>query len=90
MASQQKKLQEQVKAQLGNAYAGVSISNFSKSWNDGLAFCALMHRHFPNDIGPFDELDGSTPAGRQKNFELAFGVAEIFSSARSASSTCRT
>jgi hypothetical protein len=31
-------------------YKGVDIKNFSSSWNDGLAFCALMHTYFPNKI----------------------------------------
>ena len=56
-------------------YAGVAITNFSSSWNDGLAFCALLHRHVPDAI-PFASLNGSTPEARERNFELAFSVAE--------------
>ena len=59
-----------------NTYDGVSLENWSRSWNDGLAFCALLHRHFPQDIGRFNSLDGATPVSRARNFELAFGVAE--------------
>ena len=56
-------------------YAGVEVSNWSCSWNDGLAFCALMHAHYPDAIGRFDALSASDEAGRRKNFELAFRVA---------------
>ncbi|EOD11165.1 hypothetical protein EMIHUDRAFT_215021 [Emiliania huxleyi CCMP1516] len=56
-------------------YDGVSVENWSRSWNDGLAFCALLHRHFPDDIR-FGSLNSSTPQSRARNFELAFGVAE--------------
>ncbi len=31
-------------------YKSVEIKNFSSSWNDGLAFCALMHSFIPNAI----------------------------------------
>lgn len=27
-------------------YRGVKVDNFTKSWVDGLAFCALMHRYY--------------------------------------------
>ena len=30
------------------AYADVEIKNFSSSWNDGLAFCALLHSFMPS------------------------------------------
>uniref|UniRef100_A0AAY5JY33 Smoothelin-like 1 n=1 Tax=Esox lucius TaxID=8010 RepID=A0AAY5JY33_ESOLU len=53
-------------------YKGVCIENFSSSWCDGMAFCALIHRFFP------DAFDYSTlnPAEREKNFTLAFHTAE--------------
>ncbi|XP_042349657.1 smoothelin-like protein 1 [Plectropomus leopardus] len=53
-------------------YEGVDIENFSSSWSDGLAFCALIHRFFP------DAFDFSTlnPKEREKNFTLAFQTAE--------------
>ena len=35
---------------------GIDITNFSSSWNDGLAFCALMHNYLPDQI-PFRELN---------------------------------
>jgi hypothetical protein len=46
------------------------ITNFSGSFADGLAFCAMMHRVFPGKI-PWDELSANT---RQRNFTLAFKV----------------
>lgn len=57
-------------------YPGVRVANFSRSWADGLALCAILHEYFPTDIGQFEALDGSTAEGRAANFELAFGVAE--------------
>ncbi|XP_032695868.1 smoothelin-like protein 2 [Lontra canadensis] len=53
-------------------YQHVDLQNFSSSWSDGMAFCALVHSFFP------DAFDYSTlsPAQRQKNFELAFTMAE--------------
>ncbi|KAL7886117.1 hypothetical protein AOLI_G00064120 [Acnodon oligacanthus] len=53
-------------------YEGVSIENFSSSWSDGLAFCALVHRFFP-DAFDFSTLKASE---REKNFTLAFSTAE--------------
>lgn len=35
---------------------GIDITNFSSSWNDGLAFCALLHSYIPDKI-PFKELN---------------------------------
>lgn len=53
-------------------YQNVQISNFSSSWNNGMAFCALIH-HFCPDAFDFNKLD---PKNRKGNFELAFKVAE--------------
>ncbi|ANB13948.1 hypothetical protein AWJ20_4900 [Sugiyamaella lignohabitans] len=52
-------------------YPGVNIKDFSSSWTDGLAFCALMDRHRP-DLIDFDELDKSN---HKKNVSLAFKLA---------------
>ncbi|MBN3278722.1 SMTL2 protein, partial [Polyodon spathula] len=53
-------------------YQNIDIQNFSSSWSDGMAFCALVHSFFP------EEFDYSTlnPANRKENFELAFTKAE--------------
>ncbi|GFY53433.1 smoothelin [Trichonephila inaurata madagascariensis] len=50
----------------------VEITNFSTSWNDGMAFCALIHHFYP-DAFDFESLN---PKNRRYNFELAFRVSE--------------
>lgn len=52
-------------------YEGVEITNFSSSWTDGLAFCALLDRHRP-DLMIYDELD---PDDHKGNMALAFSIA---------------
>ncbi|CAN9511130.1 unnamed protein product [Ophioblennius macclurei] len=54
-------------------YKNIDIQNFSSSWSDGMAFCALVHSFFPTE---FDYILLS-PANRKHNFELAFGTAEL-------------
>lgn len=53
-------------------YRNIDITNFSSSWNDGLALCALLHTYFPERI-PYDSL---TPHEKRRNFSLAFAAAE--------------
>ncbi|XP_050434763.1 serine-rich adhesin for platelets isoform X2 [Adelges cooleyi] len=60
-----------VKAQTKD-YKNIQITNFSTSWSDGLAFCALIHHFYP-DAFDYEKL---TPEKRKENFELAFKVAE--------------
>lgn len=50
----------------------VDIKDFTFSWQDGLGFCALIHRHRP-DLLNFDALNKSD---RQGNTRLAFEIAE--------------
>jgi len=52
-------------------YDEVSVQDFSASWNDGLAFCALLDIHRP-DLIDYDELDKSDHRG---NMQLAFDIA---------------
>ena len=52
-------------------YEGVEVRDFSASWNDGLAFCALLDIHRP-DLIDFDTLDKSDHKG---NMQLAFDIA---------------
>lgn len=52
-------------------YNHVKVQNFHTSFQDGLAFCALIHRHRP-DLLDFAKLD---PADKAGNLQLAFDVA---------------
>jgi len=51
------------------------VENFTDSWADGLAFCALLHTWFPAEV-PMAGRAASTKAERVANFKLAFDVAE--------------
>lgn len=53
-------------------YNHVDIKNFSTSWGDGMAFCALVHSLNPKAFD-YSRLD---PKRRRGNFRLAFDVAE--------------
>ncbi|KAF5284000.1 hypothetical protein FQR65_LT13634 [Abscondita terminalis] len=53
-------------------YRNIDITNFSSSWNDGLAFCAILHTYLP-DLIPYD---GLIPQEKRRNFSLAFAAAE--------------
>ncbi|XP_041457124.1 serine-rich adhesin for platelets-like isoform X3 [Lytechinus variegatus] len=53
-------------------YSGVNVTNFSSSWADGMAFCAVIHHYYPDSFD-FNTLD---PKQRRKNFDLAFNTAE--------------
>lgn len=53
-------------------YKGVKVENFHSSFQDGLAFCALIHKHRP-DLIKFDQLD---PEKKEENLKLAFEVAD--------------
>lgn len=53
-------------------YQNIDITNFSSSWNDGLAFCAVLHTYLPAHI-PYQELSGQE---KRRNFTLAFQAAE--------------
>ncbi|XP_028162558.1 microtubule-associated protein futsch isoform X1 [Ostrinia furnacalis] len=53
-------------------YENVKLENFSTSWADGLAFCALLH-HFLPDAFDYAAL---TPDKRRHNFTLAFKIAD--------------
>ncbi|XP_068186653.1 EH domain-binding protein 1-like protein 1 isoform X14 [Antennarius striatus] len=39
-----------------NKYQGIKVTNFSTSWRNGLAFCAILHHFHPEKID-FDQLD---------------------------------
>lgn len=50
----------------------VDLQNFSSSWSDGMAFCALVHSFFPDAF----DYNALSPTQRRQNFELAFTMAE--------------
>ncbi|KAF7556072.1 hypothetical protein G7046_g6415 [Stylonectria norvegica] len=52
-------------------YDEIEVRNFSDSWNDGLAFCALLDIHRP-DLIDYDALDKKDHRG---NMQLAFDIA---------------
>jgi Ca2+-binding EF-hand superfamily protein len=52
-------------------YDDVDVRDFSSSWNDGLAFCALLDIHRP-DLIDYDSLDKADHRG---NMALAFRIA---------------
>ncbi|CAI5720740.1 unnamed protein product [Hyaloperonospora brassicae] len=52
-------------------YPSVNVKNFSSSWADGMAFCALIHRYAPTLID-FNSMDPKDP---QTNVKLAFDIA---------------
>lgn len=53
-------------------YRNIDITNFSSSWNDGLALCAILHSYLPDRI-PYDQM---SPNDKRRNFSLAFAAAE--------------
>lgn len=53
-------------------YKNIDITNFSSSWADGLAFCAVYHTYLPSHI-PYTSL---TPENKRENLSLAFKTGE--------------
>merc|ERR1712123_413208 len=53
-------------------YENVKISNFTNSWSDGLAFCALIHHFFPQAF----DWSKLSKENRKQNFELEFQTGE--------------
>lgn len=53
-------------------YKNVNVQNFHMSFKDGLAFCALIHRHRP-DLIEYEKLSKDDP---MHNLNYAFEVAE--------------
>ncbi|KAF6777103.1 hypothetical protein AHF37_03557 [Paragonimus kellicotti] len=58
-------------------YRGVEVTNFSSSWNNGLALCALLHTFTPSEIAWNDLVNANgLPVDKRRCFEIAFKVAE--------------
>ncbi|KAL7674970.1 hypothetical protein ACOME3_001240 [Neoechinorhynchus agilis] len=55
-------------------YKNVCVQNFHTSFQDGLAFCALIHRHRPHLVD-YDNLSKLRPL---ENLNLAFDLAEKY------------
>ncbi|XP_033844670.1 cytospin-A [Periophthalmus magnuspinnatus] len=53
-------------------YKNIDITNFSSSWADGLAFCAIYHTYLPSHI-PYNSLN---PENKRENLSLAFKTGE--------------
>ncbi|XP_028460788.1 cytospin-A isoform X2 [Perca flavescens] len=53
-------------------WQNIEITNFSSSWEDGLAFCAIYHTYLPTHI-PYDTLNR---ADKKENLDLAFKTGE--------------
>lgn len=54
-------------------YNNIDITNFSSSWNDGLALCALLHSYLGEGRVPYSTL---SPHDKRTNFSVAFAAAE--------------
>ena len=57
-----------------SGYDNVNVKNFHKSWKDGLAFCAVLHKHRP-DVIDYESLTPDSPA---ENLAMAFKLAEDY------------
>lgn len=52
-------------------YPTVEVKNFSSSWSDGMAFCALIHRYAPTLL----DFNALNPKDAHANVKLAFDIA---------------
>ncbi|XP_049879034.1 uncharacterized protein LOC126375973 isoform X3 [Pectinophora gossypiella] len=54
-------------------YSNIDITNFSSSWNDGMALCALLHSYLGDSRVHYASL---SPHDKRTNFSVAFAAAE--------------
>jgi hypothetical protein len=52
-----------------SGYPDVEVENFTSSWTDGLAFCAVVHRFYPRDIN-FNEMRAAPVKSEPKTATL--------------------
>ena len=57
-----------------SGYDNVNLKNFHRAWKDGLAFCAIIHKHRP-DVIDYEALSADNAAD---NLAMAFQLAEDF------------
>ncbi|XP_041971756.1 uncharacterized protein LOC121727815 isoform X4 [Aricia agestis] len=57
-------------------YNNIDITNFSSSWNDGLALCALLREYLGEARVPYAALSARVPLDKRANFSVAFAAAE--------------
>ena len=50
----------------------VDVKDFSNSWRDGLALCAILHNFVP-ELVPYDDL---SPSNARENYTVALKAAE--------------
>nr|5BVR_A Chain A, Alpha-actinin-like protein 1 [Schizosaccharomyces pombe 972h-] len=55
-----------------NYHPEVDVQDFTRSWTNGLAFCALIHQHRP-DLLDYNKLDKKN---HRANMQLAFDIAQ--------------
>ena len=51
----------------------IEVTNFTSSWSDGTAFCAILHRHRPDILDYTTQVDEAKPL---ENLQLAFDTAK--------------
>ncbi|CAK4079770.1 unnamed protein product [Aphanomyces euteiches] len=53
-------------------YPTVEVTNFTTSWTNGMAFCALIHKHYPTLL----DFESLSPENATENVKLAFDLME--------------
>ena len=51
----------------------IKVNDFTSSWSDGTAFCAILHRHLPDVFDYTTQVDRAKPLA---NLQLAFDIAQ--------------